>query len=58
MYGEHVDESEKKRKSKGVMSGEHMDESEFPSQAVTIFAWLSKKHAVLCYPDQRLCVFC
>ena len=34
------------------------DESELPSQAVTIFAWSSKKHAVLCHPDGRLCVFC
>ena len=29
------------------------DESELPSQAVTIFAWPSKKHAVLHYPDGR-----
>ena len=35
-----------------------VDESELPSQAVTVFAWSSKKHAVLRYPDGRLCVFC
>ena len=35
-----------------------VDESELPSQAVTVFAWSSKKHVVLCYPDGRLCVFC
>ena len=34
------------------------DESELPNQAVTIFAWSSKKHAILHYPDGRLCVFC
>ena len=31
-------------------------ESELPSQAVTVFAQSSKKHAVLSYPDGRLCV--
>ena len=35
-----------------------MDESELPSQIVTVFAWSSKKHAVLCYPAGRLCIFC
>ena len=35
-----------------------VDESECPSQDVTVFAWSSKKHAVLRYPDGRLCVFC
>ena len=34
------------------------DESELPRQAVTVFAWSSKKHAVLPYPDERLCIFC
>ena len=34
------------------------DESELPSQAVTVFAWSTRKHAVLCYPDGRLCTFC
>ena len=34
------------------------DESELPSQAVTVFAWSSKKHAVLYYPDGILCIFC
>ena len=34
------------------------DESELPSQAVTVFAWSSNKHAVLRYPDERLCIFC
>ena len=33
-------------------------ESEFPSQAVTVFAWSSKKYVVLRYPDERLNVFC
>ena len=33
-------------------------ESELPSQALTLFAWSSKKHVVLHYPDGRLCVFC
>ena len=32
------------------------DESELPSQAVTVFAGSSKKHAVLHYPD-GICVF-
>ena len=32
-------------------------ESELPNQAVTVFALSSRKHAVLCYPDGRLCVF-
>ena len=35
-----------------------VDEAELSSQAVTDFSWSSKKHAVLCYPDGRLCVFC
>ena len=30
------------------------DESELPSQAITVFAWSSKIHAVLCYPGGRL----
>ena len=34
------------------------DESELPSQAVTVFAWSSKKHVVLHYSDERVCVFC
>ena len=34
------------------------DESELPRQAVTVFAWSSKKHAVLHYPDGGLWVFC
>ena len=29
------------------------DESKLPSQAVTVFAWSSKKQAVLWYPDGR-----
>ena len=33
-----------------------VDESELPSQAVTVFAWSSKKHVLLHYPDGRLCV--
>ena len=32
-------------------------ESEFPRQAVTVFAWSSKKHVVLHYLDRRLCVY-
>ena len=35
-----------------------VDLLELPSQTVTVFAWSSKKHAVLCYLDGRLCVFC
>ena len=31
-----------------------VDESELPTQAVTVFAWSSKKHVVLGYPDGRL----
>ena len=31
-----------------------VDESELPTQAVTVFAWSSKKRAVLDYPDGRL----
>ena len=34
------------------------DESEIPGQALIVFAWSSKKHVVLCYPDGRLWVFC
>ena len=34
------------------------DESELPSQAATVFAWLSKKHAVLNYSDGRLSILC
>ena len=34
------------------------DESELPSQVVTVFAWSSKNHEPLRYPDWRLCVFC
>ena len=33
------------------------DESELPSQDITVFA-LVIKHAILHYPDGRLCVFC
>ena len=33
------------------------DESELLSQAVTVFAWSSKKHVVLHYLDRRLCVY-
>ena len=36
------------------MSGYTIDASEFPSQAVTIFAWSSKKHLFLHYPEGRL----
>ena len=35
-----------------------VEESEFPSQAVMIFVWSSKKLVVLRYPDERLCSFC
>ena len=34
------------------------DESELPSEAAIVFAWLSKKHAVLHYHDGRLWAFC
>ena len=34
------------------------NESELPNQTVTVFAWSLKKHAVLCSPDGRLCIFC
>ena len=34
------------------------DESELPSPAVTVFAWSSEKHVVLCFPDGKLRVFC
>jgi len=34
------------------------DESEPPSHVLTVFAWSSKKQAVLRYPDERLCAFC
>ena len=36
------------------MSGEYADESELPSQAVTVFAWSSKKHVILHYPNGTL----
>ena len=32
--------------------------SELLSQAVIVFAWSSKKHMLLHYPDWRLCIFC
>ena len=35
-----------------------VDVSELPSEAVTVFAWSSKKHMVLPYPDGKLRVFC
>ena len=35
-----------------------VDESKLPSQAITVFSWLSKKHLVLRYPDRILCIFC
>ena len=35
-----------------------VDKWELPSYAVTVLAWSSKKHAVSCYPDGRLCIFC
>ena len=35
-----------------------VDESELPSQAAIVFAWSSKKHEVLYYPDGRLCTVC
>ena len=35
-----------------------VDESEPLSQAITVFAWSTKKRVVLSYPDGRLCVFC
>ena len=31
-----------------------VDDLELPSQAVTAFAWSSKKHSALCYPGGRL----
>ena len=34
------------------------NESELPSQAVTVFPWSSKKHVVLQYPDEGVCIFC
>ena len=37
--------------------GNMVEESEFPSQAVMIFVWSSKKHVVLHYPNERLCSF-
>ena len=48
-----------KWKSEGAMSGEYdrWIRTSQPS-CVTVFAWSSKKHAVLCYPDGRLCIFC
>ena len=47
-----------KWKSEGAILVNTVDESELPSQSVTVFAWSSKKHAVLHYPDGRFCVFC
>ena len=35
-----------------------IEDSELPSQAVTVFAWSSKKHAILHYLDERLCILC
>ena len=34
-----------------------VDESELPTQAVTVFAWSSKKHEILHYSDERLFIF-
>ena len=33
-----------------------VDESELPSQALTVFAWSPKRHAVLSYPDGHSCL--
>ena len=38
--------------------GHMVEESELTSQDVMIFVWSSKKQVVLCYPDERLCIFC
>ena len=34
------------------------DKSKPSSQTATVFAWSSKKHAVLQYPDKKLRIFC
>ena len=34
-----------------------VDESELSNQAITVFAWSSKRHMVLHYADGRLCIF-
>ena len=47
---------ESKKKSGHEEPRGRADESELPSQAVTVLAWSSKKHAVLHYPDGRLCM--
>ena len=44
--------------TKSAISDEHDGWSELPSQAVAVFSWLSKKHAILHCPDWRLCIFC
>ena len=33
-----------------------VDESELSNQAITVFAWSSKRHMVLHYADGRLCI--
>ena len=35
-----------------------VNKSKVPNQPVTVFAWSSKKHEVLCYPDGKLHTFC
>ena len=44
--------------SKGAMSGKYGGWIRTSYQAVTVFAWSSEKHAVLGFPDGKLCVFC
>ena len=39
------------------MSGEYSRGIRTSQQAVTVFAWWSKEHAVLLYSDGTLCVF-
>ena len=47
-----------KWKSEGAVSGEYGAWMRTSQPSCTVFAWSSKKHAVLHYPDGRLCVFC
>ena len=57
LHWENFVETEIKGKLKVQSLVNMVDESELPSQGVATVAWSSKKHAVLYYPDGRLCVF-
>ena len=48
--------NENKWKSEGTMFGDYVDELKLPSQALTVFAYSSKKHVFLPCLDGRVCL--